>query len=104
MDKLWPPSNSRFVHTSGHLRRPERFRIEVSHAHFWDITVIGPSDVIVLKLRRHSVNVEVICRKRGWRHEVERFAKQHKPFAKAFGPSKLSVTMGDSTAVAALTR
>ena len=35
---------------------PERVRIDVSQAHFWDITAIGALDDIVLKLRRHGAD------------------------------------------------
>jgi sulfate permease, SulP family len=34
--------------------------IDVSHAHFWDLTAVGALDKVVLKLRRDGTEVEVI--------------------------------------------
>ena len=52
---------------------PARVRIDVSHAHFWDITAIGALDDIVLKLRRHGAAVEVIGLNKASSTMVERF-------------------------------
>jgi len=35
-------------------------RIDVSRAHFWDITAISALDKVVLKFRREGTEVEVI--------------------------------------------
>jgi SulP family sulfate permease len=37
----------------------DRVVIDVSNAHFWDITAIGALDRVVLKLRHHGVQVDV---------------------------------------------
>lgn len=58
---------------------PERVRIDVSEAHFWDITAIGALDDIVLKLRRHGAAVEVIGLNQASATMVERFGTHHKP-------------------------
>jgi SulP family sulfate permease len=58
---------------------PKRVRIDVSDAHFWDITAIGALDDIVLKLRRHGAMVEVIGLNKASATMVERFATHHKP-------------------------
>jgi SulP family sulfate permease len=58
---------------------PERVRIDVSDAHFWDITAIGALDDIVLKLRRHGAHVEVIGLNEASATMVERFGTHHKP-------------------------
>lgn len=60
---------------------PERVRIDVSAAHFWDITAIGALDDIVLKLRRHGAHVEVIGLNEASATMVERFGTHHKPKA-----------------------
>jgi sulfate permease, SulP family len=60
---------------------PERVRIDVSGAHFWDITAIGALDDIVLKLRRHGAHVEVIGLNEASATMVERFGTHHKPSA-----------------------
>lgn len=38
----------------------ERVRIDVSRAHFWDITAVGSLDRAVLKFRREGTEVEVL--------------------------------------------
>jgi len=60
---------------------PERVRIDVSLAHFWDITAIGALDDIVLKLRRHGAAVEVIGLNKASSTMVERFGTHHRPGA-----------------------
>lgn len=61
---------------------PARVRIDVSAAHFWDITAIGALDDIVLKLRRHGAKIEVIGLNRASATMVERFGTHDKPDAK----------------------
>ena len=58
---------------------PPRVRIDVSAAHFWDITAIGALDDIVLKLRRHDAQVEVIGLNKASATMVERFGTHHRP-------------------------
>ena len=38
----------------------ERVRIDVSRAHFWDITAVSALDKVVLKFRREGAEVEII--------------------------------------------
>ncbi|WP_306398211.1 SulP family inorganic anion transporter [Telluria beijingensis] len=38
----------------------EKVRIDVSHAHFWDITAVSALDKVVIKFRREGAEVEVI--------------------------------------------
>jgi SulP family sulfate permease len=57
---------------------PERVRIDVGQAHFWDITAIGALDEIVLKLRRHGAKVEVIGLNKASSTMVERFGTHHR--------------------------
>jgi len=61
---------------------PERVRIDVSDAHFWDITAIGALDDIVLKLRRHGAAVDVIGLTQASATMVERFGTHQRPPAK----------------------
>jgi sulfate permease, SulP family len=55
--------------------------IDVSDAHFWDITAIGALDDIVLKLRRHGSDVDVVGLNEASATMVERFGTHHKPNA-----------------------
>ena len=52
-------SSDRLVHSFDYAEAPARVRIDVSRAHFWDITAIGALDRIVLKFRRAGAQVEV---------------------------------------------
>jgi SulP family sulfate permease len=53
---------------------PARVRIDVGDAHFWDISAIGALDDIVLKLRRHGAEVEVLGLNKASETMVARFA------------------------------
>lgn len=55
-----------------------RVRIDVSGAHFWDITAIGALDKVVIKLRRAGIEVEVVGLNAASAAMVERFALHDK--------------------------
>ena len=57
---------------------PPRVRIDVSQAHFWDVTAIGALDAIVLKLRRHNAEVEIIGLNHASATMVEKFASHRR--------------------------
>lgn len=57
---------------------PPSVRIDVSRAHFWDVTAIGALDAIVLKLRRHHAHVEVVGLNKASRTMVDRYATHHR--------------------------
>ena len=65
-----------------YLAVPARVRIDVSEAHFWDITAIGALDDVVLKLRRHGAQVEIIGLNKASATMVERFGTHHRPGVK----------------------
>jgi sulfate permease, SulP family len=50
----------RFVNAFDFKEVIERVRIDVSRAHFWDITAVSALDKVVLKFRREGCEVEVI--------------------------------------------
>ena len=56
------------------LEPVERIVIDVSAAHFWDISAIGALDRLVMKARRHEHAVEVIGLNEASATMVERFA------------------------------
>ena len=60
----------------------QRIVIDVSSAHFWDISAIGALDRLVLKARRHGHDVEVVGLNEASATMVERFAV-HKREARA---------------------
>ncbi len=58
-----------------------RVRIDVSHAHFWDLTSVGALDKVVLKFRREGAEVEVIGLNEASATIVDRLAMHDKPGA-----------------------
>lgn len=52
--------------------------IDVTHAHFWDITAIEALDRIVNKFRRHGVGVDVVGVNRASKTMIERYATHDK--------------------------
>jgi len=58
-----------------------RVRIDVSHAHFWDLTAVGALDKVVLKFRRDGTEVEIIGLNEASTTIVDRLAIHDKPGA-----------------------
>ena len=58
-----------------------RVRIDVSRAHFWDITAVSALDKAVLKLRREGTEVEVVGMNEASATLVDRFSMHDKPGA-----------------------
>jgi len=56
----------------------EKVRIDVSRAHFWDITAISALDKVILKFRREATEVEVIGLNDASATMVDRFATHDK--------------------------
>jgi sulfate permease, SulP family len=61
----------------------ERVQIDVSRAHFWDITAVGALDKVILKFRREGTAVEVVGLNKASETMVDRFAVHDKPDAVA---------------------
>lgn len=59
----------------------DRIRIDVSRAHFWDITAVSALDKVVLKFKREGAEVEVIGLNQASATLVDRFAVHDKPDA-----------------------
>jgi SulP family sulfate permease len=58
-----------------------KVRIDVSHAHFWDLTAINALDKVVLKYRREGASVEVVGLNEASKTIVDRLAIHDKPGA-----------------------
>ena len=56
-----------------------RVTIDLSHAHFWDITSVSALDKVVIKFRREGAQVEVIGMNEATRTAVDKFAIHDKP-------------------------
>ncbi len=59
----------------------ERVRIDVRHAHFWDLSAIGALDKVVLKFRREGTHVELIGMNEASATLVDRLGTYDKPDA-----------------------
>ena len=71
-------SAERFVQSFDYREVIERVRIDVSRAHFWDITAVSALDKVVLKFRREGTEVEVIGLNEASATLVDRFAVHDK--------------------------
>ncbi len=72
-------SADRFVASFDFKEVIEKVRIDVSRAHFWDITAVSALDKVVVKFRREGTEVEVIGLNEASRTMVDRFALHDKP-------------------------
>lgn len=57
----------------------EKVRIDVSKAHFWDITAVSALDKVVMKFKREGTEVEVVGLNEASATLVDRFAVHDKP-------------------------
>ncbi|MCK0714234.1 SulP family inorganic anion transporter [Chromohalobacter sarecensis] len=74
-------SADRFVDSFDFKETVEHVRIDLSRAHFWDITAIGALDKVVIKFRREGTDVEMIGLNEASATLVDRFAVHDKPDA-----------------------
>lgn len=51
---------TQFASSFDYLHAPKKVVIDLTHAHFWDLSAVGALDRVVLKLRAHGADVEVI--------------------------------------------
>ncbi len=74
-------SAERFVNAFDFKEVIEKVRIDLSRAHFWDITAVSALDKVVMKFRREGTEVEVIGLNQASATLVDRFAVHDKPDA-----------------------
>ena len=71
-------SAERFINAFDYKEVIEKVHIDVSRAHFWDITAVSALDKVVLKFRREATEVEVIGLNEASATMVDRFAVHDK--------------------------
>ena len=71
-------SAERFADAFDYKEVLDRVRIDVSRAHFWDITAISALDKVVLKFRREGTEVEVAGLNEASATLVDKFAVHDK--------------------------
>jgi SulP family sulfate permease len=76
-------SSESFVEAFDYKEVLDRVVIDVSKAHFWDISAVGTLDKAILKFRREGTEVEMIGLNEASASMVDRFAIHDKPGAEA---------------------
>jgi sulfate permease, SulP family len=76
-------SSESFVEAFDFKEVLDRVVIDVSQAHFWDISAIGTLDKAILKFRREGTEVEMVGLNEASASMVDRFAIHDKPGAEA---------------------
>lgn len=71
-------SAERFAGAFDYKEVIDKVRIDVSHAHFWDITAVSALDKVVIKFRREGVEVDVIGLNEASATLVDRFGVHDK--------------------------
>ena len=71
-------SAERFINAFDYKEVIEKVRIDVSRAHFWDITAVSALDKVVIKFRREATAVEVIGLNEASTTLVDKFAVHDK--------------------------
>src|SRR3546814_609009 len=74
-------SSESFVEAFDFKEVLDHVEIDVSQAHFWDISAVGTLDKAILKFRREGTEVEVIGLNEASASMVDRFAIHDKPGA-----------------------
>ena len=74
-------STETFVNAFGYREVVQKVHIDVSRAHFWDITAVSALDKVVLKLQREGAEVTVNGLNEASATLVDRFAVHDKPGA-----------------------
>jgi len=74
-------SSEAFIAAFDFREAVQRVRIDVSRAHFWDITAISALDTVVLKFKRDGTGVEVVGLNEASTTLVDRFGVHDKPGA-----------------------
>ncbi len=74
-------SSEAFIRAFDFKEAVQQVRIDLTHAHFWDITAVSALDKVVMKFKREGIAVEVIGLNEASATLVDRFAIHDKPGA-----------------------
>ncbi|MGN6278004.1 MAG: SulP family inorganic anion transporter [Sphingomonas sp.] len=80
-------SAERFAEAFDFREALDRVVIDLTTAHFWDITGVGVLDKAVIRFRREGIAVEVLGLNTASASMVERFGVHHKPHAATLIPA-----------------
>lgn len=79
-------SADRFINTFDYKEDIAQLRIDVSQAHFWDITAIGALDKVVMKFRREGIEPEIIGLNEASATLIDKFGVHDKDSKNASAP------------------
>lgn len=71
-------SAERFINAFDYKEVIDKVRIDVSHAHFWDVTAVSALDKVVIKFRREGTEVEISGLNEASATMVDKFAVHDK--------------------------
>lgn len=74
-------SSDKFVAAFDFKEALNKVTIDLTHAHFWDITAVSALDKVVIKFRREGTEVEIIGMNEASATIVDRFGVHNKPDA-----------------------
>lgn len=72
-------SSEKFIGAFDFKEAIEEVTIDLTHAHFWDITAVGALDKVVIKFRREGTHVNVIGMNEASKTVVDKFSIYDKP-------------------------
>ena len=72
-------SADRFIQSFDFKEVNHKVIIDLTHAHFWDITGVSALDKVVLKFRREGTDVEVVGLNQASETIIDRFGIHDKP-------------------------
>src|SRR5690554_1481347 len=71
-------SAERFINAFDYKEVIDKVRIDVSRAHFWDITAVEALDKVLIKFQREAIEVEVVGLNQASATIVDKFTEQDK--------------------------
>ena len=77
--QLFFASASGFVRAFDFKESVSKIRLDITHAHFWDLTAVASLDKVVLKFRREGKEVEVLGLNEASATLVDRLGTHDKP-------------------------
>lgn len=79
LGQVFYASTEKFVSSFDFKEALDRVTIDLSEAHFWDITSVSALDKVVIKFRREGVHVEIIGMNEASATIVDQFGVYDKP-------------------------
>ncbi|HHG8515378.1 TPA: SulP family inorganic anion transporter [Legionella pneumophila] len=79
LGQIFFASSEQFMQSFDFKEAIDKVIIDVSHAHFWDITAVSSLDKVVIKFRREGTDVEIIGMNEATATLVDRFGVHDKP-------------------------